>query len=29
VKQSVAMHQKFAAKYLKDKNSSMRVNIRN
>jgi hypothetical protein len=29
VKQSDAMQQKFAAKYLKDKNSSMRVNIRN
>jgi chromosome segregation ATPase len=29
VKQPDAMHQKFAAKYLKDKNGSMRVNIRN
>ncbi len=29
VKQSDAMHQKFAAKYLKDKNSSMRVKVRN
>ncbi len=28
VKQSDAMHQKFATKYLKDKNSSMRVNMR-
>jgi membrane protein involved in colicin uptake len=29
VKQTDAMRQKFAAKYLKDKNGSMRVNIRN